>query len=296
MEDASPIGAVLVAGAGIGGMQASLDLANAGFRVYLVERGPSLGGAMSQLDKTFPTNDCAMCTLSPRLVECGGHLNIEKLTYSEVESVTGGPGAFRIRVRKKARSVDAAKCTGCGSCMSACPVRNRVQVPRLPEAPPSRESQAILEATEAILQTCGAERHHLIRLLQEVNARFNYLPAPALQRIAERLGVSAAEVYGTASFFKSFSLEPRGRHLIRICMGTACHVRGGQRVLEELERRLEITTGGTTPDGFFSLERVNCLGACALGPIVAVDQEYHGQMSAAKVPKLLDRYREKESA
>ncbi|MBN1577754.1 MAG: hypothetical protein JW913_14435 [Chitinispirillaceae bacterium] len=96
-------------------MQASLDLANAGYKVYLVERGPAIGGVMAQLDKTFPTNDCAMCTLAPRMVECGNHLNIEKLTYSEVEDITGEPGAFTVRVRKKDRSVDESKCTGCGT-------------------------------------------------------------------------------------------------------------------------------------------------------------------------------------
>ena len=102
-------------------MQASLDLANAGFKVYLVEKSPAIGGVMSQLDKTFPTNDCAMCTLAPRMVECGNHINVEKLTYSEVESIKGRPGAFKVRVRKKARSVDPDKCTGCGECVEVCP-------------------------------------------------------------------------------------------------------------------------------------------------------------------------------
>ena len=96
------VGAVMVVGGGVGGMQASLDLAEAGYKVYLVERGPSIGGVMAQLDKTFPTNDCAMCTLAPRMVDCGGHVNIEKLTYSEIESVQGSAGHFKIRIRKRA--------------------------------------------------------------------------------------------------------------------------------------------------------------------------------------------------
>ena len=296
MEDPRKVGAVLVVGAGIGGMQASLDLANAGFKVYLVEKGPSLGGVMSQLDKTFPTNDCAMCTLSPRLVECGSHLNIEKLTYSEVQSMAGSPGAFKIRVRKKARSVDTAKCTGCGTCMTGCPVRNKIQVPEPHQELATEESAAIIAVTDEIMEHCGRDKQHLIRLLQEVNGRFNHLPQRALTRIGEQLGLPMAEVYGTASFFKSFSLEPRGKHIIRVCMGTACHVRGAQRVLEELERRLDIGTGQTTEDRLFTLERVNCLGACALGPIVAVDEQFHGQMSPAKVPKLLDQALEQESA
>ena len=115
-------GAVLVAGAGIGGIQASLDLADAGFKVYLVDRSPAIGGVMAQLDKTFPTNDCAMCVISPKLVECGRHLNIEVMTYSELESIEGEVGNFIARVRKKPRYVDVAECTGCGDCAEACPI------------------------------------------------------------------------------------------------------------------------------------------------------------------------------
>lgn len=119
-------GSVLVVGGGIGGMQAALDLAESGFKVYLVEKSPAIGGVMSQLDKTFPTNDCAMCTLAPRMVDCGRHLNIEKLTYSEVVNIKGEPGKFKVTVKKKARSVDPEKCTGCGDCMKHCLVRNLV--------------------------------------------------------------------------------------------------------------------------------------------------------------------------
>ena len=117
------VGAVLVVGGGIAGMQASLDLAESGFKVYLVEKDPAIGGVMAQLDKTFPTNDCAMCTLAPRMVDCGRHINIEKLTYAEVIDIEGTPGRFRARIRKKARSVDPSKCTGCGECAQNCPVR-----------------------------------------------------------------------------------------------------------------------------------------------------------------------------
>ena len=116
------IGAVLVVGGGIGGIQAALDLAESGYYVYLVEKSPSIGGVMSQLDKTFPTNDCSMCVLSPKLVECGRHLNIELLTYSEVLDIKGEPGNFTASVRKKARFVDGTKCTGCGLCVEGCPI------------------------------------------------------------------------------------------------------------------------------------------------------------------------------
>jgi heterodisulfide reductase subunit A-like polyferredoxin len=123
------VGAVMVLGAGIAGIQSSLDLADSGYKVYLVEKNPSIGGVMTQLDKTFPTNDCSMCIVSPKLVEASRHTNIELLSYSEVEKVEGRAGNFNITVRKKARSVDLAKCTGCGACMAACPVQNRVRIP-----------------------------------------------------------------------------------------------------------------------------------------------------------------------
>ncbi len=116
------VGAVLVVGAGIGGMQASLDLAESGFKVYLTDSGPAIGGTMAQLDKTFPTNDCAMCIMSPKLVETGRHLNIDILTMSEVEGIEGSPGDFTVRVRRRARFVDTSKCTGCGDCATACPI------------------------------------------------------------------------------------------------------------------------------------------------------------------------------
>ena len=119
---ADKVGAVMVVGGGIAGIQASLDLAESGYYVYLVEASPAIGGVMAQLDKTFPTNDCSMCILSPKLVEAGRHLNIQTLTYSEVMKVEGQPGDFEITVRKKPRYIDPLKCTGCGECPQACPV------------------------------------------------------------------------------------------------------------------------------------------------------------------------------
>ncbi len=115
------IGSVAVVGAGIAGIQAALDLADSGFKTYLIESRPSIGGVMSQLDKTFPTNDCAMCILSPKLVETGRHPNIELLSYSDVKSITGKAGDFKVKVLRKARYVDDTKCTGCGSCTEKCP-------------------------------------------------------------------------------------------------------------------------------------------------------------------------------
>ncbi len=117
------VGAVMVVGGGIGGIQAALDLADSGFYVYLVEKSPCIGGRMAQLDKTFPTNDCSMCIMGPKLVECGRHLNIEIITYADIDSIQGAPGNFKVKVRKRARSIDPEKCTGCGICYNNCPVR-----------------------------------------------------------------------------------------------------------------------------------------------------------------------------
>ncbi|HJX40833.1 MAG TPA: NAD(P)-binding protein, partial [Anaerolineales bacterium] len=112
----------MVVGGGIAGMQASLDLADQGFRVYLVESKSAIGGHMAQLDKTFPTNDCAMCTISPKLVETGRHLNIDVLVDTEVLKVAGEPGAFDVTLRHKPRYIDPLKCVGCGDCAAVCPV------------------------------------------------------------------------------------------------------------------------------------------------------------------------------
>jgi len=117
-----PIGAVLVVGGGIGGIQAALDLTESGYYVYLVEQSPSVGGVMAQLDKTFPTNDCSMCILAPKLVECGRDLNIEIMTCSEVLNIQGKPGNFKVLVKKHPRYIDLDKCTGCGECVDVCPV------------------------------------------------------------------------------------------------------------------------------------------------------------------------------
>ncbi|HIE31447.1 MAG TPA: NADH-quinone oxidoreductase subunit NuoE [Methanosarcinales archaeon] len=144
-----------------------------------------------------------------------------------------------------------------------------------------------IDAIDSIIERHNVDVELLISILQDVQSEYNYLPADALRRVAERLQVPLIQVYSVATFFKAFSLVPRGRHSIHVCLGTACHVRGVQQVLGQIERDLEVKAGGTTDDGEFTLETVNCLGACALGPIVMVDDEYHGQMTPEKVRNLL---------
>jgi heterodisulfide reductase subunit A-like polyferredoxin len=132
-------GAVLVVGGGVSGIQAALDLADSGFYVYLVEKTPAIGGTMGQLDKTFPTIDCSMCILSPYLVTTGRHPNIELITCADVESVEGTAGRLRVKVHKRARSVDPNRCTGCRACVDACPVTS---TSRANESAAQRPAQA----------------------------------------------------------------------------------------------------------------------------------------------------------
>ena len=117
----TPNGTVMVVGGGIAGIQASLDLADSGYLVYLVEKQTAIGGVMAQLDKTFPTNDCSMCIISPKLVECGRHLNIDLMTNTEILDIQGEAGNFQVKLLEKPRYVDLAKCTACGECSKACP-------------------------------------------------------------------------------------------------------------------------------------------------------------------------------
>ena len=121
----SKVGAVMVVGGGVSGMQSALDLANSGFKVYLVEEASAIGGRMSQLDKTFPTNDCSMCLISPKLIEVEKHNNIELITNAQIEALEGEEGNFQVRVSKKPRYIDEIKCTSCGDCVEACPVTLR---------------------------------------------------------------------------------------------------------------------------------------------------------------------------
>jgi len=144
------------------------------------------------------------------------------------------------------------------------------------------------EVVEAIINRYNSNHDSVISILQDIQAEYHYLPEKALRLVAKNLELPLIQVYGVATFFKAFSLKPRGEHLIKVCVGTACHVRGAQSVLDGVKRQLGIEAGETTKDMRFTLETVNCLGACALGPIVVVDNEYHGEMSTGKVKAIIN--------
>lgn len=140
----------------------------------------------------------------------------------------------------------------------------------------------------------SSEKKALISILQDIQEEYNYLPQEALRIVSATLGIPLIDIFGVATFYRAFSLEPRGKHLVTVCMGTACHVRGGPKILEEFERKLDIEAGETTEDRQFSLETVACLGCCAIGPVVVVDGDYHAQTSIRKVGSILKKYRKKE--
>ena len=131
---------------------------------------------------------------------------------------------------------------------------------------------------------------NLISILQEVQDKYRYLPEENIREIAQSLNMPLSEVYGVVTFYKSFSLTPRGRHIVTVCLGTACHIRGSPRVLKKICEILEIEPGETTDDQEFSLETVNCLGCCALGPMVVIDDQYHGLINSTKIPALFQSY------
>lgn len=143
---------------------------------------------------------------------------------------------------------------------------------------------------DAIIDGYVGKKELLISLLQDIQAEFNYLPQDVLVRVSQKLDIPLSQLFSAATFFRAFTLKPRGRHLVTVCLGTACHVRGVQRMLDKLERDYDLRASGTTEDNRFTLETVNCLGCCALGPVVAVDGKYESQMTPEKLDRVLKRY------
>jgi NADH:ubiquinone oxidoreductase subunit E len=285
----STVGAALVVGGGIGGMQAALDLAGAGIKVYLADNKASIGGVMSQLDKTFPTNDCAMCTMAPRLVEVGRHQDIQILSLTEVQSVQGYPGNFSVTLTKKPRFVDEAKCTGCGTCVANCPTHNKVQPVEVPGA---ELELSLREQVGEIINRHKSRPGPLMPILQEVNAALNYFPEGVLKFISQCTGYSLTHIYRVATFYSAFSVVPRGKYVINVCMGTTCYVRGSQRLMEKLSDMLAIKPDGTTPDMKFTLKSVRCIGCCGLAPALAVGGEVYGKLARTDIPNIVTKYQQ----
>jgi len=149
------------------------------------------------------------------------------------------------------------------------------------------EEKAMLDDIASRLSGFGRERGNLIPILQVIQERHGFLPPHAIKMVAEYLGIAPCEVYGVATFYNQFRFNPPGKHQIKICLGTACHVKGGDIILENFERKLEIREGETTPDREFSIDRVACIGCCALAPVATVDESVQGHMAPSKVEGII---------
>jgi NADH-quinone oxidoreductase subunit E len=147
---------------------------------------------------------------------------------------------------------------------------------------------------EEVITSFGSEPSRVIQMLQDIQSKYRYIPREAVAQLSETLDIPEPHIYHIATFYKAFSLEPRGKHEIKVCLGTACHIKGGKRIAEGFERSLNIKAGKTTKDKMFTLETVNCLGACALAPLVQVDEDNHGKMTMEKVDKVIKAYTDKK--
>ncbi|MDD4357656.1 MAG: NADH-quinone oxidoreductase subunit NuoE [Smithellaceae bacterium] len=150
----------------------------------------------------------------------------------------------------------------------------------------------IKQKTKQIIKKHKSNKSALIAVLQDIQEAFNYLPKEALKTASNMMKVPMSRVYEAATFYTAFSLKPRGKHIVKVCKGTACHVRGAAILQDRFETTLGIKPGETTKDGTFSLETVNCVGACALGPVVVIDTDYHGQVTINKVDKIIKKINE----
>jgi NADH:ubiquinone oxidoreductase subunit E len=149
-----------------------------------------------------------------------------------------------------------------------------------------------LSGVEKILEKYKGQRGTLIPVLQQVQAGYGYLPEPAINLISERLNMSASEIVGVATFYAQFHLIPRGQHIIRVCCGTACHVKGAQKITEKVGEILDVSVGMTTKDELFTLEEVACLGACSLAPVMMVDEDIHGKLASDTVDTVIKQIKE----
>ena len=222
-------------------------------------------------------------------MDVGRHPNITILTMSEVQELQGEAGNFKAKILQHTRNVDMDKCTGCGDCWNNCLVYNKAEIREVPSVKEKLEA-AMLQKLDEIIEVNECRRENIIGILQGITDEYNWLPKDAIYYVAERLEIPFSYVYRIASFFTQFSLKPRGRHIIKVCMGTACFVRGSPKIISQIQSDLGIGPGETTEDGLFTLETVNCLGACALGPLMVVDADYHGRVKTAAVKSVLKNY------
>jgi NADH-quinone oxidoreductase subunit E/NADP-reducing hydrogenase subunit HndA len=229
-----------------------------------------------------------MCTQAPRLVEIGRHKDIKVISLSDIESLRGQPGNFIVTLKKRPRFVDEEKCTGCGTCVSNCPTRSAVQIAERGKVEIEPEYR---EQIEKIVAKHKNRKGPLMPILQEINASLNYFPETALKYVSQETGYPLAHIFRIATFYSAFSVTPRGKHMINVCMGTACYVRGSERLMEKFSDMLEIKPGETTKDRKFTLNSVRCIGCCGLAPAVAVGDQVFGKLTGVDVPNIINKYK-----
>lgn len=151
-----------------------------------------------------------------------------------------------------------------------------------------------LSDAKKIIQRYRNKKGALIPILQDIQTAYGYVPKESVELIAKKLSIHPVEIYGVLTFYAQFYLNPQGKHIIKVCQGTACHVMGGKEILDYLSNKLEITRGGITKDGMFSLERVACLGCCGMAPVIVIDNDFYGRCTIPKIDTLLDAYRSRK--
>jgi NADH:ubiquinone oxidoreductase subunit E len=151
------------------------------------------------------------------------------------------------------------------------------------------------KAIEGIIARYNADREALLMIMQDISDIYNYVPPQVIPVLVEKLGVKESLVYSVATFYKTISLEPRGKYIVNVCTGTACHVRGAEKIMDALENRLGVTEGQTTGDGLFTLDAVRCIGCCASGPVITINQDTHGGLDRSSVLKVIDDYGQQAS-
>jgi NADH:ubiquinone oxidoreductase subunit E/ferredoxin len=281
---------------------------NEGATVLEVQGGGTLLSALSE-NKVFIPSACGgkgSCGYCKAKVLSGGGavLPTEELFLTRVEARSGMRLACQVKVREDMDIqipdfLDTVRTMVANKTFNAAlkwkwstrPDRETVYEP-----PQTVLHGAMARTVDDVVERHREARGGIIPVLQEINRDFGYLAEPMLRSVADQMELPISRVYSLATFYNAFSLTPKGKHVIRVCMGTACHVKGAENVLRSLERTLNISAGGTTADGLFSLEEVRCLGCCALAPVIMIGEDVHGGVTAGKLPKILDRYRKLETA
>jgi NADH:ubiquinone oxidoreductase subunit E len=229
--------------------------------------------------------------MAPRLVEIGRHKDIEILTLSDVEKIEGEAGNYKVFLNKRPRYIDESKCSGCGTCIANCPTRNIVQ--------PREKTKVELEpqfkdTVSDIVRLNKSRKGPLMTILQQINSTYNYLPENTLNYVSQELDIPLSQIFKIATFYSNFSIVPRGKYILNVCMGTACYVKGGERLMERLSEALEINENETTPDMMFTLKSVRCIGCCGLAPAVMTGDTVFGKLSTKDIPGIIEKYKPME--